>query len=43
MNVDIAAALLGGCVCGVLSTLLIVGFAFAVANKKSDKKEDENE
>lgn len=42
MRIDILMALLGGCLCGVISTLLIVAFAFAVTNKKSDKKEAED-
>ena len=42
MSYDILVAMLGGCICGVLSTLLIIGIAFAVGNKKADKKQAED-
>ena len=38
MTLNVALALMIGCVLGVFSTIIIVGFAFAVREYKQEKK-----
>ena len=40
MSVNVAIALIVGCVCGVFSTITIIGFALAVKEHKKKKMED---
>lgn len=39
MSHDVFIGMIGGCVCGVFSTLLIIAIAFAIGNKKEEKPE----
>ena len=38
MTLNVALALMIGCVLGVFSTIIIVGFAFAVREHKAEKE-----
>jgi preprotein translocase subunit SecF len=41
MSLNVALALIVGCVLGVFSTILLVGLAFAVREYKQNKQEEE--
>lgn len=41
MSLNVALALIVGCVLGVFSTILLVGLAFAVREHKQKKQEEE--
>jgi preprotein translocase subunit SecF len=43
MSLNVAIALMVGCVLGVFSTILLVGLAFAVREHKQNKKEETHE
>lgn len=43
MTLNVAIALMIGCVLGVFSTILMVGLAFAVREHKQNKQEETHE
>lgn len=43
MSLNVAIALMVGCVLGVFSTILLVGLAFAVREHKQNKQEETHE
>lgn len=43
MSLNVAIALMVGCVMGVFSTIIIIGLAFAVREHKQNKKEETHE
>ena len=43
MSLNVAIALMVGCVLGVFSTIVLVGLAFAVREHKQNKQEETHE
>ena len=43
MNIDVALALVVGCILGVIAAVTLIGLAFAVKNKQLSKQEDKTE
>ena len=43
MSLNVALALIVGCVLGVFSTIILVGLALAVREHKEQKKQEETE
>ena len=43
MSLNVALALMVGCVMGVFSTIVLVGLAFAVREHKQNKQEEQHE
>lgn len=43
MSLNVAIALMVGCVLGVFSTVVLVGLAFAVREHKQNKQEDKEQ
>ena len=43
MSLNVAIALMVGCVLGVFSTVVLVGLAFAVHEHKQNKQEDKEQ
>lgn len=43
MTLNVAIALMIGCVLGVFSTVLLIGLAFAVRNKKLNSEQEETD
>ena len=43
MSLNVAIALMIGCVLGVFSTIILVGLAFAVREHKQNKQEETHE
>ena len=43
MSLNVALALMVGCVMGVFSTIVLVGLAFAVREHKQNKQEETHE
>ena len=43
MTLNVAIALMVGCVLGVFSTIVLIGLAFAVRNKQLNSEQEETE
>lgn len=43
MSLNVAIALMIGCVLGVFSTVLLIGLAFAVRNKQLNSEQEETD
>lgn len=43
MSLNVAIALMIGCVLGVFSTIVLIGLAFAVRNKQLNSEQEEKE
>ena len=43
MTLNVASALMVGCVLGVFSTIVLIGLAFAVRNKQLNSEQEETE
>ena len=43
MSLNVALALIIGCVLGVFSTIVLIGLAFAVRNKQLNSEQEEKE
>ena len=43
MTLNVAIALMVGCVLGVFSTVVLIGLAFAVRNKQLNSEQEESE
>ena len=43
MTLNVALALMVGCVLGVFSTVVLIGLAFAVRNKQLNSEQEETE
>lgn len=43
MTLNVAFALMVGCVLGVFSTILLIGLAFAVRNKQLNSEQEETD
>ena len=43
MSLNVALALIIGCVLGVFSTIVLIGLAFAVRNKQLNSEQEETE
>ena len=43
MNIDVALALVVGCILGVIAAVTLIGFAFAVRNRQLNSEQEETD